>query len=113
MRCTRLIAFATQPTVTVAQFRNLALSLPKTIEASHMGHADFRVLNKIFATLPDNTRGMVKLTPKQQDAFISTAPKVFQPVPGGWGDRGATHVHLKAATEGPVREALVAAWRNT
>jgi hypothetical protein len=80
-----------------------------------MGHPDFRVRGKIFATLPkpDDDLGMVKLTPDQQTAFVQAEPKVFQPVKGGWGRRGATCVHLGAATAVSVRQALVAAWRNT
>ena len=40
-------------------FRKLALSLPDTIEGSHMGHADSRVGGRIFATLPKKDHGMV------------------------------------------------------
>ena len=80
-----------------------------------MGHPDFRVGEKIFATLgyPDASCGMVKLTPKQQEAFVEAETTVFHPVKGGWGDRGATIVRLAAAREESVRRALVAAWRNT
>lgn len=101
--------------MTAEEFRNLALSLPETSEDAHMGHPDFRVRGKIFATLshPDKSWGMVKLTPPQQAEFVAAEPDVFQPVPGGWGDQGATRVHLLSATEGSVRRALVAAWRNT
>lgn len=51
--------------MTVAQFRRLALGLPDAVESSHFNHPDFRVPNKIFATLgyPDPSWGMVKLTP--------------------------------------------------
>ena len=53
--------------MTVNEFRNLALGLPEASEAEHMGHPDFRVRGKIFATLgPDEEWGMVKLTPEQQ-----------------------------------------------
>ena len=37
--------------MTATQFRKLALSLPDVVESSHQAHPDFRVLNKIFATL--------------------------------------------------------------
>ena len=49
-------------------FRRLALSLPEAIESAHMGHPDFRVGGRIFATLgsPDSSHGMVKLKPDQQ-----------------------------------------------
>jgi hypothetical protein len=100
--------------MTAAEFRQLALSLPETLEAAHMDHPDFRVRGKIFATLgPGEAWGMVKLTPEQQAAFIRTEPNVFQPIKGAWGQRGCTQVRLEAATEPAVRQALLAAWRNT
>jgi hypothetical protein len=100
--------------MTTDDFRALALSLPEAVESAHMGHPDFRVRGKIFATLaPDAARAMVKLTPDQQALFVRTEPDVFEPVPGGWGRKGATYLRLEAATEPAVRQALVAAWRNT
>jgi hypothetical protein len=100
--------------VTADQFRSVALSLPQTAEKAHMGHPDFRVRGKIFATLgPDEDWGMVKLTPEQQRDFIRVEPQVFQPFNGAWGARGCTKVCLLQATEEAVRRALIAAWRNT
>jgi hypothetical protein len=101
--------------MTPDQFRRLALSLPETSEVGHMGHPDFRVGGKIFATLgyPDNGWGMVKLTPLEQMLFVQAEPDVFQPVKGTWGKRGATTVRLRTAKKSAVRKALVAAWRNT
>ena len=58
--------------MTADEFRQLALALPEAIESAHMGHADFRVRNKIFATLPDKSWGMVALTPEQQDDFANS-----------------------------------------
>jgi len=79
-----------------------------------MGHPDFRVRGKIFATLgPNEEWGMVKLTPEQQRAFVQDEPKVFQPFNGAWGARGCTKVRLLPAKKQTVRRALVAAWRNT
>jgi hypothetical protein len=101
--------------MTTEDFRRLALTFPESTEGSHMGHPDFRVHNKIFATVPDpkKQRGMVKLTPEQQQEFVRDSPKVFKPVQGGWGFRGATYVHLKPAKKAIVRTALAAAWLNT
>ena len=100
--------------MTAEEFRNLALSFPEASEAAHMGHPDFRVRGKIFATLgPDEAWGMVKLTPDDQALFVRTEPDAFRPVNGAWGRRGCTYVRLEAATEPAVRQALVAAWRNT
>jgi hypothetical protein len=100
--------------MTTDEFRNLALSLPEASEGAHMGHPDFRVRGKIFATLgPNEDWGMVKLTPEQQASFMWTEPKVFQPIKGAWGRRGCTQVNLDVAQELTVRQALLAAWRNT
>ena len=100
--------------MTAEEFRNLALSLPEASEEAHMGHPDFRVHGKIFATLgPDEDWGMVKLTADQQAWFVRTEPEVFQPFSGAWGRRGCTKVCLAAAQELAVRQALIAAWRNT
>jgi hypothetical protein len=95
-------------------FRRLALGMPEASEVGHMGHPDFRVRGKIFATLgyPDENWGMVKLTSEQQEAFVSAEPEVFAPVKGGWGRRGATIVRLRPAKTRSVRVALAVAWRN-
>ena len=101
----------------VAGFRRIALSLPEATEGAHMGHPDFRVKGKIFATLfspgGDEERGMVKLTPEQQRRFIKDHPKVFEPVKGGWGRQGCTQVRLAAAKQAVARSALLTAWLNT
>jgi hypothetical protein len=100
--------------VTPDGFRRLALAMPETIEVGHMGHPDFRVGGRIFATLgyPDERWAMVKLTPEQQEAFVAADPIVFAPVKGGWGKGGATNVLLRKARAASVRTALTAAWRN-
>jgi hypothetical protein len=100
--------------MTSQDFRRIALSFPETSEESHMGHPDFRVSGKIFATLgyPKPGWGMVKLTRDQQEEFMHDEPKVFVPVKGGWGRKGATSVALKPARKAILRTALAAAWRN-
>jgi hypothetical protein len=94
-------------------FRRLALSLEGAEESSHMGAPDFRVGNRIFATLAAQNQGYgnVMLTPEQQAAFVEEAPEVFVPVAGGWGRMGATHVRLAAATEEVLAGALHTAWK--
>lgn len=99
--------------MTADDFRRLALALPQAIESAHMGHPDFRVGGKIFATLsPKSDLGMVKLTPDQQEMVCAGEPAVFRPVPGGWGRGGSTHVVLAAADAPTVRSGLAMAWRN-
>src|ERR1700722_1603336 len=101
--------------MTAKDFRRIALALPEAEERAHMNHPDFRVGKKVFATLgyPDKSYGMVKLTPEQQHYFSKDEPKVFQPVTGAWGRRGATRVHLKVANKETLSKAIEAAWRNT
>lgn len=100
--------------MTANEFRRLALSFPDAIEAAHMGHPDFRVSGKIFATLgyPRAGFGVVMLSPEQQELFVRTEPKTFTPVPGGWGRQGATRVTLRTAKRSALREALKVAWSN-
>lgn len=100
--------------MTAKGFRRLALRLPEASEGAHMKHPDFRVRGRIFATLgyPDKTRGMVKLTPEQQEEFVRTEADAFTPVTGKWGQQGATSVLLKAANQDVLRRALAAAWCN-
>lgn len=100
--------------MTAQKFRKLALRLPESSENAHMGHPDFRVGGKIFATLgPDEDWAMVKLTPDQQAAVIRDEPNVFQPANGAWGRRGCTIIQLRHAHELTVGNALIEAWRNT
>jgi hypothetical protein len=103
-----------EATVNADDFRTLALDLPEASESAHMGHPDFRVKGKIFATLwPDADWGMVKLTPEQQGLVVEAEPDVFQPVKGAWGQRGCTSVYLPDAKKKSVRQALETAWRNS
>ena len=100
--------------MTAEEFRKMVLSLPETSEAAHMGHPDFRVGGKIFATLspPGQAWAMVKLTPEQQQSFVRAEPEGFTPFNGAWGRAGATKVRLRAAKKSTLRTALVFAWRN-
>ena len=93
----------------------LALSLPEATERAHMRHPDFRVRNKIFASLgaPNADWGMVKLTPEQQEMLMAAEPGAFVPAAGAWGRRGYTTVRLAAADATALRSALTMAWRNT
>ena len=94
-------------------FRALALQLPGAIEDSHMGHPDFRVNGRIFATLgPKPDHAMVKLPPDEQQDCVRRHRDAFEPISGAWGARGATRVFLSAAEEETVKRALTSAWRT-
>jgi hypothetical protein len=99
--------------MTANDFRRIALSLQGAEEGSHMGHADFRVGGRIFATLAAEHLGYgnLMLTPELQADFVGELPEVFLPIAGGWGRNGATHVRLAAANEDVLAGALRTAWK--
>lgn len=100
--------------MTADQFRKLALSFADTEESAHHGHPDFRVRGKIFATLghPEQTRGMVQLTPEQQAEFVHDHPLVFTPAAGAWGRNGSTIVDIPKARKAVLQLATEAAYKN-
>ncbi len=99
--------------MTASDFRRIALALAGAIEGSHMGHPDFRVNGRIFATLhQDLAFGMVKLTADQQHDVLQQAPAAFSPEAGAWGLQGSTRVQLEAVDEETLGEALTLAWQN-
>ena len=100
--------------MTPDEFRRIALSLPETVEGSHMGHADFRVGGKIFATLgyPNEEFGVAMVTPQDQDLLVRDYPKTFAPAAGAWGAKGSTTIRLRGASKRAVAHALEAAWRK-
>jgi hypothetical protein len=100
--------------MTAQGFRRIALALDGAVEGAHMGHPDFRIDKRIFASLhDDNQFGMVKLTPDQQATFLEDHPAAFAPETGAWGRSGCTRVMLKVVTEDALGEALTLAWQNT
>jgi hypothetical protein len=99
--------------VTAKDFRRMALGLDDAIEGAHMGHPDFRVNNRIFATLKhDNEWGMVILPPEQQETFVRENPGTFTPENGAWGRAGCTAVQLQSVEEDTLGEALTIAWQH-
>jgi hypothetical protein len=95
-------------------FRRMALSMEGAVEGAHMGHPDFRVNNRIFATLHhDRETGMVALKPDQQAQFTSADPDAFAPESGAWGRSGSTRVRLASVHEEALGEAMTLAWQNT
>jgi hypothetical protein len=100
--------------VTETEFRRVALSLPEVKEGSHMGHPDFRVCGKLFATLryPRRGWGMVSVSRDDQRVLMGLQPESFVPAAGAWGRAGQTTVQLKTAKKALVRQALKDAWRK-
>jgi hypothetical protein len=95
-------------------FRRLALSFAGAVERAHMGHPDFRVGGKIFATLgaPDADHGAVGLLPEQQELAMDAQPDAFRPAAGAWGRAGSTLVTLSRVSDPWLERALIWAWRR-
>lgn len=100
--------------MTAAEFRKIALSFPEAVEASHLAHPDFRVGGRIFATLgyPDDSHGVLVLTPDDQQELLGRHPEMFEAVKGGWGRRGSTQVLLQSANPRVLQSAMERAWRK-
>jgi hypothetical protein len=99
--------------MTADDFRRIALTFEGAEESSHMGAPDFRVGDRIFATLANQDEGLgnLKLTPELQQLLIEESPDVFLPIKGGWGRMGMTHIRLGEASERQLTDALHTAWR--
>ena len=99
--------------MTARGFRRIALGMTGAFEGAHMGHADFRVGGRIFATLgyPDGKWGMVALTPEQQETALREC-EAMSPAKGAWGANGATMVRLAEIDEETLGAALTMAFQN-
>ena len=98
--------------MTPNEFRKLALSFAGVTEGQHIAHPDFRVGDRIFATLgaPDGRHGMVQLLPEQQELAMEAEPGSFKSAAGAWGRGGSTFVMLETASDEWVQRALHWAW---
>src|SRR5205809_6042235 len=96
-----------------AYFQRIALSLAGVEAVSHAGLPAFRVGGRKFASLASQAEGYgnLMLTLEQQAAFVEEAPKIFLPIPGGWGRMGHTHICLSAASKDVLTGALQTAWK--
>jgi hypothetical protein len=106
--------------MTEADFRKLALELFMAEEGSHMGHADFRVGGRVFASLPPARReepkvklGMVRVPREFQRRLAASSPETYFPAAGAWGQQGCTYVRLAKARAAVVRGAMSEAWNHT
>lgn len=100
--------------MTANEFRGVVLGLTDTSEGAHMGHPDFRVNGRVFASLTtDESRATVKLPPEDQTRLIAAARGALVPASGAWGRQGWTAIELNAADAELVGEAATIAWQFT
>jgi len=87
--------------------RAIVLALPEAVEGAHMGHPDFRVRDKIFATLhPDGVTANFKTTPANLDALVAADPKTYRRV---WGGRYLA-ADLRRVKRNALRALAADAW---
>jgi hypothetical protein len=92
------------------RIRELVASLPETAEGAHHGHPDFRMRNKIFATLSEREDQVaLRLTQTEARALVERTPEAFRLVsdrePIGW-----VSVKLATADEVEIADLLEEAW---
>lgn len=96
--------------LTEAQARTLVLSLPEATEGAHMGHPDFRVRKKIFASLSHDRRMMaMRVDPTALSMMVRADPDTFKDV---WGGRWIG-VRLARIGRKDLKALLMDAWRAT
>ncbi len=98
--------------VSLATVRRISLSLPGAAEAPHHDMTSFRVVGKIFATVPpEGGRVHVFLGADEVASYCAEFPGVVEEL--WWGKRVAgCRVVLRHATSVLVRELLTESWRR-
>ena len=95
--------------ITPALVRRLALRMPESFESSHFSRPDFRVHNKIFATLPpDGQTVVLRLAPANVDALVLADPAAF------WNEwRGRwVGIRLDRVALPVLRDLIADAWQT-
>ncbi|MBC7848236.1 MAG: MmcQ/YjbR family DNA-binding protein [Chitinophagaceae bacterium] len=99
--------------ISIDNARKFALTCPEAEERSHFARPDFRVKNKVFATLhTDKNLMVVKLTPLDQSVFCAFDNTIIYPVTGGWGTKGWTFVNLKKIRKEMFDDIVTTAWKT-
>jgi hypothetical protein len=98
--------------VTAEEARTMAMDFPGAEERSHFDTTDFRVRGKIFATLPDTERMVVRIDPADQSALLIGFPTTFTSAAGAWGVRGWTNVRLGLVDPDMLHDLLIESWRR-
>ncbi len=95
-----------------SDLRRIAMSLEGTTEAPHFDRTAFKV-KRIYVTLAgDGKTANFKFAPEEQEFKCLLAPRVFQPVSGGWGRQGWTTATLAEISIEELGLALEQAWHH-
>jgi hypothetical protein len=95
--------------ITIATAREIILSMPEAEEAGHHGHPDFRIHNKIFATLwPDECRAVLKVPFGEYADLLKSSAQALSEIK--WGKQRWTNVHLQHIDAKIFRGLVEDAW---
>ena len=96
---------------TLRELRDMAFSLPETMEEPHFEKTSFRIKGTIFATYDQkNGTACLKLSPDDQSIFSSANGKIIYPVGNSWGKKGWTIVELQHVKKESLSELVTAAY---
>lgn len=91
----------------VEEFRNLALSFPRTEEAPNFKRASFRLTERIFATLNERDGiATFKLSEIDQSIFCGYDKNLVYPVSNKWGKQGWTFIKIEQMFSRLLTDAL-------
>src|SRR5687768_1414785 len=97
--------------VTIKRFRELAASLPGTVELPHFEKTSFRAHKKIYATLAEKEkRACLKLSAVDQSVFCAFDKSIIYPVENKWGKQGWTFFELNKIKKEMLSDALTVAY---
>ena len=97
--------------VSIASVRRLALALPETAEAPHHDMTSFRVVGKIFATVPPEGNRVHVFVDAAAASYCAEFPEAVEEL--WWGKKlSGCRVFLRRADRALVRELLTESWRR-
>jgi hypothetical protein len=97
--------------LTAKDLRRIVASFPDTSEHPHMERRAFKFghgsrQRTVLTLAPDELSVNFMFTPDEQALKCASAPDLYAPVAGGWGQMGATTARLADLSESDVRSAV-------
>ncbi|WP_010271842.1 MmcQ/YjbR family DNA-binding protein [Paenibacillus senegalensis] len=94
----------------IEEIREIALSLPSTVEVEHWGKPSFRINNKIFVVIQDDMSTItVKTTKEERELYTSMSPETYK-IPDSFSNLNYMHINLELANKDEVTDLIRNAW---
>lgn len=99
--------------VRIPTLRAWLSALPEFEERETWGHPTFRVRDRMFGTLDEESRSATfKAAKEEQSALLAQDPRTFS-VPAYVGKHGWVRIDLRRVDPAQCHEIVVEAWRRT